>query len=96
MKNAHGKHMPHDKASLPNEIFRGTIATAVVYTGSKVMSNVTKHPIWVFGLGVVAGYFVHKHRKDIIANATKLVDSGKDFVLQQKESLEDIVAETKE
>ena len=54
------------------------------------------NPIVVFGLGVVSGFLIHKYRKDIIASTTKVVDAGKDFVLQQKESLEDLVAETKE
>ncbi|MFI3188438.1 MAG: hypothetical protein QX190_02605 [Methylococcales bacterium] len=60
------------------------------------MSNITKHPVLVFGLGVVTGYMVYKYRKEIIASTTKAVDASKDFVLQQKENLEDIVAETKE
>lgn len=60
------------------------------------MSKLTKHPVLVFGLGMVAGYFVYKHRKDIIANTSKTIDAGKDFILQQKENLEDLVAEAKE
>lgn len=60
------------------------------------MKNIAKHPVVVFGLGVVAGYFIYKYRKDIIASTVKAVDAGKDFVLQQKENLEDIVAEAKE
>jgi hypothetical protein len=60
------------------------------------MCNVAKHPILVFGLGVAAGYLVYKYRKEIISGTTKAVDAGKDFVLQQKENLEDIVAESKE
>lgn len=60
------------------------------------MSKLTKHPVLVFGMGVVAGYFVYKYRKDIIANASKSIDVGKDFILQQKENLEDLVAEAKQ
>ncbi|MDO9161926.1 MAG: hypothetical protein Q8N35_09445 [Methylococcaceae bacterium] len=96
MKNAHAKHLQQENGSMSKEIFKGSIASAVVYSGSKIMSNVIKHPVLVFGLGVVAGFFVHKYRKEIIANTTKAVDAGRDFVLQQKENLEDIVAETKE
>lgn len=64
--------------------------------GGKLISKASKHPILVFGLGMAAGFLVYKYRKEIISSATKVVDSGKDFVLQQKETLEDIVAETKE
>ncbi|PPD19696.1 MAG: hypothetical protein CTY22_07170 [Methylomonas sp.] len=60
------------------------------------MSKLSRHPWLVFGAGMVAGYFVYKYRKDIIAGASKTIDAGKDFVLHQKESLEDIVAEAKE
>jgi hypothetical protein len=60
------------------------------------MGNVAKHPVLVFGLGLIAGYMVYKYRKEIVSSTTKVVDAGKDFVLQQKENLEDLVAETKE
>ncbi len=82
--------------SLSKEIFKGSIASAVVYSGSKVMSIAVKNPIVVFGLGLVSGFLIHKYRKDIIASTTRVVDASKDFVLQQKENLEDLVAETKE
>lgn len=60
------------------------------------MSNIAKHPVLVFGLGIAAGYLIYKYRKEIIASTSKVVDSGKDFVLNQKENLEDIIAESKE
>jgi hypothetical protein len=60
------------------------------------MSNVAKHPVLIFGLGLVTGFFIYKYRKEIISSTTSVVDAGKDFVLQQRENLEDIVAENKE
>ncbi|SCN47765.1 hypothetical protein BAZMOX_05068_3 [methanotrophic endosymbiont of Bathymodiolus azoricus (Menez Gwen)] len=45
---------------------------------------------------MVAGYYAHKHRKDIIGSVNSATGKGKDFVLQQKENLEDLVAESKE
>jgi hypothetical protein len=88
MKHAHG--------NLAKEVVKGSIVSSTVHTGSKLMSNVAKHPVLVFGLGMVAGYLVYKYRKEIIASTSSVVDAGKDFVLQQKENLEDIVAESKE
>jgi uncharacterized membrane protein len=82
--------------SMGKQVMAGTLATATVNTGSKLMSKAAKHPVAVFGLGMLAGYFVYKYRKDIIASASKTIDAGKDFVLHQKENLEDIVAEAKE
>lgn len=61
-----------------------------------MMVKIAKHPALVFGLGVVSGYFICKYRKEIIAGASKTLDAGKDFVLHQKESLEDLVAEARE
>lgn len=82
--------------SMSKQVMAGTLATVTVNTGGKLMSKVTKHPALVFGLGMIAGYFVYKYRKDIIANASKTIDAGKDFILHQKENLEDLVAEAKE
>jgi len=82
--------------SMGKEMVKGSVATATVHTGGKLMKNIAKHPLLVFGLGAVAGFLVYKYRKEIISSTTKVVDAGKDFVLQQKENLEDIVAETKE
>lgn len=81
---------------MSKEIFKGSVATATVQTGGKLISKAAKHPILVFSLGVVAGYLVYKYRKEIISSTTRAVDAGKDFMLQQKENLEDIVAESKE
>lgn len=86
----------HSGDSMSKEIFKGSIASAVVYSGSKIMSIAVKNPVVVFGLGLASGFLIHKYRKEIIASTTKVVDVSKDFVLQQKENLEDLVAETKE
>ncbi len=93
------KHEPKSDAngqSMTKQVVAGTLATATVNTGGKLMSKLAKHPLLVFGAGMVAGYFVYKYRKDIIASASKTLEAGKDFVLHQKENLEDIVAEAKE
>jgi len=92
MKHAHGIAAN----SVAKEVVKGSIVSTTVHAGSRLMSNVTKHPVLVFGLGLVTDYLVYKYRKEIISSTTKVVDAGKDFVLQQKENLEDIVAESKE
>ncbi len=91
---AHGHH--HAAQSLGKQVAVGSMATATVKTGGKLVSKIVKHPVLVFGLGMVAGYFVYKYRKDIISSTNKAVDASKDFVLNQKENLEDLVAESKE
>ncbi len=46
--------------------------------------------------GIAAGYLLHKHEKEVILALSKLSGMGKDFVLQQRENLDDLVAEAKE
>lgn len=106
MKHSHGsqamkgmKHASHSHQAghaMGKQIVKGSMASATVTSGGKIMSRLVKHPLLVFGLGVAAGYVVYKYRKKIISSVGKASDASKDFVLQQKENLEDIVAETKE
>jgi hypothetical protein len=60
------------------------------------MSIFSRHPVITFGLGLAAGYFIHKYRKEIIDAANQAGEQGRDFVLRQKENLADIIAETRE
>ena len=103
MKHSHGHHtmkgmkqVSHKGRVMSQHIIKGSMASASVQTGSKLMSKLTKHPVLIFGLGVAAGYVAYKYRKQIVSSVGKATDAGKDFVLQQKENLEDIVSETKE
>lgn len=72
------------------------VVTASASPSRSLWRRLSRNP-WVwFGLGVAAGILIHRYRKEIIATAVKVGEKSKDFVLQQKESLEDIVAETQE
>lgn len=106
MKHVHGNHAMHEMkkhqmksgahGSMGKQVAIGTMASATAKTGGKLVSKIVKHPVLIFGMGVVAGYLVYKYRKEIISSSTRVVGAGKDFVLNQKENLEDIVAENKE
>ncbi len=93
MKHSHGNNSKH---TIGKQIVKGSMASASVGTGGKIVGKLAKHPILLFGLGVATGYMIYKYRKEIVSNVGKATDASKDFVLQQKENLEDIVAETKE
>ena len=96
---SHAKNIAHhgmNKHEISNTLMKGAVMTAGAQTGKTIMSKITKHPLLLVGIGMVAGYYVHKYRKEIISSVTSAGDKGKDFVLQQKENLEDIVAESKE
>lgn len=73
-----------------------TGAAAGTKAGKSFLGKVFSHPLVLFGLGVAVGYAIHKYRKEIIESATRASEKSKDFVLQQRENLEDLVAETRE
>ena len=71
-------------------------ATTIVQTGKGVMTTLARHPFVMFSLGIAAGYLAHKYRKEIISITSKTAEQSKDFVLRQKESLRDLIAESME
>ncbi|MEN9681981.1 MAG: hypothetical protein RLZZ627_1874 [Pseudomonadota bacterium] len=97
---SHGAHTAHGAVAMATAKHAGAaigIAAATqTHTGKGLMSVLSKHPLLVFTLGVTTGYFAHKYRKEIIASATRATELGKDFVMHQKENLEDLVAECQE
>jgi hypothetical protein len=72
----------------------GAVVTASSQTGKSFFGKLIGHPLVLFGLGVAVGYTIHKYRKEIIESANRAAEQSKDFVLQQRENLEDLVAET--
>jgi hypothetical protein len=74
----------------------GAAATASSTTGRSFVGKLLRHPLVLFGLGVAVGYAIHKYRKEIIDSASRAAETSKDFVLQQRENLEDLVAETQQ
>ena len=60
------------------------------------MSILARYPLVTFSLGVAAGYFIHKYRKEIIEASQAATEKSKEFVLHQKENLGDILAEAKD
>jgi hypothetical protein len=84
------------QAAAPAISFHNVPKTAATATAASFAGKLLRNPWVLFGLGIAVGYMVHKHRKDIIGAANLVAEKGKDFVLQQKENLEDIVAESGE
>jgi hypothetical protein len=72
------------------------VITAGSHTGRSLMGRIFRHPVVLFGLGVAFGYTIHKYRKEIILAANDAAEKSKDFVLQQRESLEDLLEEGKD
>lgn len=71
----------------------GAAAAAGSHSLKVVTGRILNHPLIMFGLGLTLGYAIHKYRKEIIGSANRVAERGKDFVLQQRENLEDLIAE---
>jgi len=74
----------------------GAVVSASSSAGRSFLGRLLTHPLVLLGIGVAVGYSIHKYRKDIISAANRAAEKSKDFVLQQRENLEDIVAESRE
>ncbi len=76
-----------------------TGATAAA-AGGVVSRTLLVNPLTLLAVGVaggvVAGYLLHRYRKEIALTVSKACGIGKDFALQQKESLADLIEEAKE
>lgn len=46
--------------------------------------------------GIAAGYVLHRYRKEIVLAVSKATGMSRDFALQQKENLADLLEEAKE
>jgi pyruvate-formate lyase len=91
------RQAPHVMSEMmkPMVMGAGGYAAARVLTTNPALSFL-RAPLVVFAAGVTTGYLLHKYRREIIQAVTKVADMGKDFVLQQRESLDDLVAEAQE
>lgn len=69
------------------------IGRTIMATG---LSRLFTNPLVMFAAGAAVGYFGYKHRKEIAEAVARASNMSKDFMLQQKESLEDIMEETRE
>jgi uncharacterized protein (UPF0333 family) len=69
------------------------VATAIVQTGQNISKTLARQPVILFALGIAVGYFTHKYRKELIAITTHTTEQSKDFIVQQKNYLSEILAE---
>ncbi|MDD5274723.1 MAG: hypothetical protein PHR16_01420 [Methylovulum sp.] len=70
----------------------GVAATVIVQTGGGIINTLAKNPLVTFGAGIIAGYFTHKYRKEIIALSNHSAEHGKDFMLRQKQDFKNMLA----
>lgn len=97
---AAAKGVPHAVGTAPAllsspKLAQNAAAASAAVAGAgasqSALRKLLRNPWVLFGLGLAAGYAIHKYRKEIIESTNRAAETGKDFVLQQKENLEDLV-----
>lgn len=99
-KHAAGSHMMGGMMGnmMGNPMAHGAMMAATGFAAGRGLLGATlfRNPLLLLAGGIAAGYLLHKYEKEIVLAVTKATGMGKDFVLQQKENLNDLVAEAQE
>lgn len=96
------KQMPHmmgnGMSMMGHPLTQGAMMAATGFAAGRGLlgGSLLRNPLLLLGAGLAAGYLLHKYEKEIVLAVSKATGLGKDFVLQQKENLEDLVAEAQE
>lgn len=77
---------------------QGAMMAATGYAAGRGLLGgaLLRNPWVMLAAGIAAGYFLHKYQDEIMLALAKGTGMGKDFILQQKESLADLIEETRE
>jgi hypothetical protein len=81
---------------LAKGIMTGIVVSAVTHTARGITGFIVRQPVAMFALGLVSGYFVHKYRNEFVYVADHTVEHSKQFLLRQKESLNDLMTEAEQ
>lgn len=94
MKAAMSNAMSHPAAKGAAMAGAGYVARGVV--SRSLFANPLALLVAGVAGGVAAGYLLHRYRKEIVLAVSTAAGMGKDFALQQKENLADLMEEAKE
>jgi hypothetical protein len=88
MVNNMGQMMAHPMAG-------GAMLAAGGYAAGKgLLGGLLRAPLLFAAAGLAAGYLLHKYEKEIVETVSKATGMGKDFMLHQKDNLDDLIAES--
>jgi heme/copper-type cytochrome/quinol oxidase subunit 3 len=99
----HGAGMMGTGAGMMSHpVAKGAMMAATGYAATRALvgQGLLRNPLLLLagGIagGIAVGYLLHKHEKEVVLAISKAIGMGKDFVMQQRENLDDLVAEAKE
>jgi hypothetical protein len=96
------RQMPHmmgnGMSMMGHPLAQGAMMAATGFAAGRGLlgGGLLRNPLLLLGAGLAAGYLLHKYEKEIVLAVSKATGMGKDFVLHQKENLEDMVAEAQD
>lgn len=100
------KQMPHMMSSaghaMGTPLAKGAMMAATGFAAGRGLlgASLLRNPLTLLAAGVAAGvvggFIAFKYQKEIIEGLSKVSGMGKDFALQQKENLNDLMAEAQE
>jgi len=98
MAHDHSQHIggSHLGGHPGSHLATGALIAAAAPAARGAVGRFFTHPLVMFTLGAAAGYFAYKYRKEIVDAAMHASEKGKDYVLNRKETLEDLVEEAKD
>jgi hypothetical protein len=98
MAHDHTHHAagPHGGQGIGPHLATGAMIVASRSAGRGALGRLLTHPLIMFALGATAGYFAYKYRQEIIDAAMRASEMGKDYVMNTRETLEDLMEEAKE
>ena len=94
--------MKEGASMMSHPVAKGAMMAATGYAATRavVSHGLLRNPLMLLagGIagGIAVGYLLHKHEKEVVLAISKAIGMGKDFVMQQRENLDDLVAEAKE
>lgn len=94
--------MKEGAGMMNHPVAKGAMIAATGYAATRTLvgHGLLRSPLLVLAGGVAGGiavgYLLHKHEKEIVLAVSKAIGMGRDFVMQQRENLDDLMAEAKE
>ncbi len=94
--------MKHGAGMMGHPVAKGAMIAATGYAATRTLvgQGLLRNPLVLLagGIagGIAAGYLLHKHEKEVVLAISRAIGMGKDFVMQQRENLDDLMAEAKE